>query len=240
LHVAAPTLAPGATIALDAKQSHYLKAVLRLSEGDRILVFNGRDGEWRARIARLAKKNASLALEAPVAPQERLPDLWLCFAPIKRDRIDYLVEKATELGVARLQPVITQRTVVERVNMSRLGAHAIEAAEQCGRTHVPTLAPPLRLDQLLGDWPAPRRLMFCDEMREGADAMAALRAVDTKPAAKPWGILTGPEGGFAAAERQAIIAHQATAMVHLGPRVLRADTAALVAIALWQAVLGDW
>lgn len=240
LYVDAGRLGPGAAVTLDAKQSHYLKAVLRLGEGDRLLIFNGHDGEWQARIERLGKKEAGLMLEGQTAPQEQVPDLWLCFAPIKRDRIDYLVEKATELGIARLQPVITQRTIVERVNLERLRAHAIEAAEQCGRTHVPTLAEPRRLDQLLGDWPPQRRLMFCDEMRDGQMALASLRAADTQPAAKPWAILTGPEGGFALAERQALKVHQATIQVHLGPRILRADTAALAAIALWQAALGDW
>lgn len=240
LYVDAGRLGPGASVALDAKQSHYLKAVLRLAEGDRLLIFNGRDGEWQARIDRLGKKDASLMLESQAAAQETVPDLWLCFAPIKRDRIDYLVEKATELGVARLQPVITQRTIVERVNLDRLRAHAIEAAEQCGRTHVPDLAEPLRLDQLLGAWPPERRLMFCDEMREGDHAFDSLRQADSRPAAKPWAILTGPEGGFALAERQAVKVHHAAVMVHLGPRILRADTAALAAIALWQAALGDW
>ena len=240
LFVDTPALRPGMGVVLNAKQTHYLKAVLRMEAGARLLLFNGRDGEWQARVERLAKKDGLVQVEQQSQAQERVPDLWLCFAPIKRDRVDYLVEKATELGVAHLRPVITQRTIAERVNIARLRAHAVEAAEQCGRTHVPDIAEPLRLDQLLGDWPAARRLMFCDEMRQGPAASQALAQADSQPAAKPLAIRTGPEGGFALGERQARAAHQAAVPVHLGPRILRADTAALAAIALWQAVLGDW
>mgnify|MGYP002777075879 CR=1 FL=1 len=226
----ADALAAGASITLDQPQSHYLGSVMRRQPGDMVRLFNGRDGEWAARVASVAKKAVALVAERQSAPQEAVPDLWLCAAPLKKGRIDWLVEKACELGVARLQLVTTQRTVVDKPNLDRLAAHMVEAAEQCGRTAVPELAAPVMLERLLRDWPASRALIFADET--GAAPMTAGLA----PA--PAAILIGPEGGFTAEERAAIRAHPAAVSISLGPRTLRADTAALAAIAVWQALHG--
>ncbi|MFZ5608146.1 MAG: 16S rRNA (uracil(1498)-N(3))-methyltransferase [Pseudomonadota bacterium] len=236
LFIDGPRLGEGATLKLASHQVHYLRTVLRLGEGAHVALFNGQDGEWRARIARLGKKDGMVECSSKTAEQESVPDLWLVFAPIKRGRIDWLVEKATELGVARLIPVITRRTVVARLNHERLRAHAIEAAEQCGRTHVPPIEAPKPLPEVLAEWPAGRRLMFCDELKGGGGAGAAMRA----QGGASWGILTGPEGGFEAGERAMLAAHPASLAVSLGPRILRADTAAVAALTLWQATLGDW
>jgi 16S rRNA (uracil1498-N3)-methyltransferase len=223
-------LAAGATITLDQPQSHYLASVMRRQPEDRVRLFNGCDGEWAARVASVAKKAVSLVAEWQSALQEQAPDLWLCAAPLKKGRIDWLAEKACELGVARLVPVITRRTVVDRLNLDRLTAHMVEAAEQCGRTAVPTLAEPVPLERLLKGWPQGRALIFADETGGAPLAEANARA--------PAAILIGPEGGFTAEERAAIRAHPATVPVSLGPRILRADTAAVAAIAVWQALNG--
>ena len=225
-------LAAGAVITLDQPQSHYLGSVMRRQPGDVVRLFNGRDGEWAARVVSVAKKAVTLAAERQSGRQEVVADLWLVFAPLKKGRIDWLVEKACELGAARLVPVITQRTVVDRPNLDRLTAHLVEAAEQSGRTAVPELAEPAALDRLLRDWPAGRALIFADET--GGEAMAAALARVPAPAA----ILIGPEGGFAGAERDAIRAHPAAVPITLGPRILRAETAALAALAVWQALHG--
>lgn len=225
-------LAAGAVIALDQPQSHYLGSVMRRQPGDMVRLFNGRDGEWAARVTAVAKKAVTLVAEQQSAPQERVPDLWLCAAPLKKGRIDWLVEKACELGVVRLQLVTTQRTVVDKPNRERLGAHLVEAAEQCGRTAVPDLPEPVTLDRLLRDWPPGRALIFADET--GGETMATTMTRVSAPAA----ILIGPEGGFTAQERDAIRAHPAAVPVSLGPRILRADTAALAAVAVWQALNG--
>jgi 16S rRNA (uracil1498-N3)-methyltransferase len=227
----ADALAAGAAIALDPPQSHYLGSVMRRQPGDVVRLFNGRDGEWAALVASVAKKAVTLVVERQSAPQEVVPDLWLCAAPLKKGRIDWLVEKACELGVARLQLVTTQRTVVDKPNRERLGAHLVEAAEQSGRTAVPELPEPVTLDRLLRDWPAGRALIFADE--SGGAPLAKAKA------AAPAAILIGPEGGFTPAERDAIRAHPAAVPVSLGPRILRADTAALAAVAVWQALHGD-
>ncbi|OYX77677.1 MAG: 16S rRNA (uracil(1498)-N(3))-methyltransferase [Sphingomonadales bacterium 32-65-25] len=232
LHVQG-ALGAGALITLDQPQSHYLGSVMRRQPGDMVRLFNGRDGEWAARVASVAKKAVTLAAEHQSAPQEQVPDLWLCAAPLKKGRIDWLVEKACELGVARLQLVTTQRTVVDKPNLERLGAHLVEAAEQSGRTAVPELPDPVTLERLLKNWPADRALIFADET--GGEAMAATMARVPAPAA----ILIGPEGGFTAPERDAIRAHPGAVAVSLGPRILRADTAALAAIAVWQAINGQ-
>lgn len=229
LHVQG-ALGAGATITLDQPQSHYLGSVMRRQPGDMVRLFNGRDGEWAARVASVAKKAVTLVAERQSAPQEQVADLWLCAAPLKKGRIDWLVEKACELGVARLQLVTTQRTVVDKPNLERLGAHLVEAAEQSGRTAVPELPEPLPLERLLKSWPAGRALIFADET--GGAPLA--HAVAPAPAA----ILIGPEGGFTASERDAIRAHPAAVPVSLGPRILRADTAALAAVAVWQALHG--
>lgn len=223
-------LAAGATIMLDAPQSHYLGSVMRRQPGDMVRLFNGRDGEWAARVASVAKKAVTLVAERESAPQEQVPDLWLCAAPLKKGRIDWLVEKACELGVARLQLVTTSRTLVDKPNLERLGAHLVEAAEQCGRTAVPDLPEPVTIDRLLRAWPQGRALIFADEA--GGAPLAEAKA----PA--PAAILIGPEGGFTPAEREAIRAHPAAVPVSLGPRILRADTAALAAVAVWQALNG--
>lgn len=222
-----------ALITLDQPQSHYLGSVMRRQPGDMVRLFNGRDGEWAARVASVAKKAVTLVAEWQSAHQEQVPDLWLCAAPLKKGRIDWLVEKACELGVARLQLVTTQRTVVDKPNLERLMAHLAEAAEQSGRTAVPELPEPLPLSQMLKNWPADRALIFADET--GGEAMAATMARVPAPAA----ILIGPEGGFTVQEREAIRAHPAAVPISLGPRILRADTAALAAIAVWQAINGQ-
>ena len=232
LHVR-DSLCAGALIMLDQPQSHYLGSVMRRQPGDMVRLFNGRDGEWAARVASVAKKAVTLAAEHQSGRQEQVPDLWLCAAPLKKGRIDWLVEKACELGVARLVLVTTQRTVVDKPNLERLMAHLVEAAEQSGRTAVPELPEPLSLSQMLKNWPADRALIFADET--GGEAMAATMARVPAPAA----ILIGPEGGFTAPERDAIRAHPGAVAVSLGPRILRADTAALAAVAVWQAINGQ-
>lgn len=211
---------------------NYLVAVLRLAAGARVKLFDDRSGEWLAEIAEAGRKRVMLRVVDHLRPREAVPDLWLLFAPIKRGRIDWLVEKATELGAARLVPVLTRRTVVDRLNLGRLRAHSIEAAEQCGRTALPELAAPAKLEAVLRQWPADRTLFFADE---GGGAPLPEAAT-----AGPAAILIGPEGGFTDAERSAIRALPQARAVSLGPRILRADTAALAAVALWMAVAGDW
>ncbi|HEU0100132.1 MAG TPA: 16S rRNA (uracil(1498)-N(3))-methyltransferase [Allosphingosinicella sp.] len=223
-------LAPDATLTVDGAPANYLVNVLRLAAGARVKLFDDRTGEWLAEIVEAGKKRVALAVIGHLRGREPVPDLWLLFAPIKRGRIDWLVEKATELGVARLVPVVTRRTVVERLNLERLRAHIVEAAEQCERTALPELAEPLRLGALLADWPAERSLLFADE--SGGGPLTA----EPGPAA----ILVGPEGGFTAEERAAIRALPQARPVSLGPRILRADTAALAAVALWMGASGDW
>ncbi len=225
-------LGPGAAFALPAAQGHYLAGVMRLKAGDPLRLFDDRTGEWAARVTDAGRKTVSVAVERPISPREAVPDLWLLAAPIKRGRIDWVAEKACELGVAKLGFVLTRRTVVDRMNLDRLRAHMIEAAEQCGRTALPELAEPVTLPKLLDSWPDGRSLIFCDE--EGGEPMADV--VKRGPAA----ILIGPEGGFAPEERTLLRAHPAALRVALGPRILRADTAAVAAISLWQAVAGDW
>jgi 16S rRNA (uracil1498-N3)-methyltransferase len=229
-------LGPGAEIALGGEQSHYLFTVMRLAKGARVAVFNGRDGEWHAEVVEAGRKAGRLVARGPGQPQRHPPDLWLLFAPIKKARTDFIVEKATELGSARVQPVFTRLTASERIRPGRLRAHAIEAAEQCGETSVPEIAEPAKLDALLAAWDPARRLMFCDETRDARPAAEALAAAGPGP----WAILTGPEGGFAPEEAARLRALPFVTPVTLGPRVLRADTAAVAAIALWQATLGDW
>ena len=234
LFVEAP-LAEGARVVPDDAQTHYLLHVMRAKAGDRVLLFNGRDGEWLARIAEVSKRGCALECERRTAPQSEVPDLWLCFAPIKKTPADYVVQKATELGVRVLQPVTTRRTIVSRVNLDRMRANAVEAAEQSGRLSVPETREPLSFDKLLASWPNDRRLIFCDE--GGAAPMAeALRALPDGPAA----IFTGPEGGFDPSERETLRALAFVTPASLGPRILRADTAALAALAVWQSVRGDW
>jgi 16S rRNA (uracil1498-N3)-methyltransferase len=225
-------LSPGAEVQLPPEQAHYLSGVMRMRAGDEVRLFDDRSGEWAAEAVEVARKRVTLRTTAHVAARESVPDLWLCAAPIKKQRIDWVAEKACELGVARFVPVLTRRTVVDRLNLDRLRAHMIEAAEQCGRTALPELAEPVKLEALLRDWPTERQLLFCDE--EGGVPFAS--AVRSGPAA----ILIGPEGGFDASERGELKAHPCATAVSLGPRILRADTAAAAAVALWQAGVGDW
>ena len=231
----AADLAPRQTVVLEADQAHYLKSVLRLKEGDAVALFNGRDGEYAARIDGFGRNSCTLTTGTQSRAQAAEPDLWLVFAPIKRARIDFLIEKATELGVAALFPVMTRHTAVERVNLARLKAHAIEAAEQSERLAVPAIHPPQPLARLLSQWDAARRLLLCDESGTSLPIAAALKTASPGP----WAVLIGPEGGFAETELDALKKLPFVCPVSLGPRVLRADTAALAGLAVLQALLGD-
>jgi 16S rRNA (uracil1498-N3)-methyltransferase len=233
-------LAAGAEVALDEAQLHYLRHVMRRPDGAPLLLFNGRDGEWRATLEGRGRKAGVARVGARTREQVGEPDIWLCFAPLKRARIDYVVEKATELGVAVLQPVLTHHTAVERVNVDRLRAHAVEAAEQSERLGVPEVRTPLGLSGLLDGWPADRRLLVCDETGGGPPIASVLGGLDDAARAAPWAILIGPEGGFDAAELASLRRISDAMAVGLGPRILRADTAALAALACWQALVGDW
>ena len=226
----------GAVLSCEGDRAHYLTRVMRLKEGDALAVFNGRDGCWRAIISQTAKKSVWLTLQEQLSAPLAGPDVWVCFAPIKFGRIDYLAQKITELGAAKLQPVITDYTQSERVKTERLRANAVEAAEQCERCDVPQVAEPVSLRQLLADWPSDRPLLFADESGQGA--LWAQSSGDDAP--KQWGILIGPEGGFSPAERALIYEQPFARGVSLGPRILRADTAAITLLALSAAHWGDW
>jgi 16S rRNA (uracil1498-N3)-methyltransferase len=230
-------LAAGASVALDRNQRNYLGNVLRLSAGDAILVFNGRDGEWQAAIAG-RKRPDQLEIVAQTRPQDRLPDLACVFAPLKHARLDYMVQKAVEMGASTLQPVLTRFTQVTRVNGERMRANVIEAAEQCGILSIAAVAEPAPLQRWLGQRESRRLLIFCDEAAETANPVAALQ--DGLAASHGIDVLTGPEGGFAEDERALLLRQPRTLRLSLGPRILRADTAAVAALALVQAVLGDW
>lgn len=232
----ATDLAGGLSVGLTPSQAHYVKTVLRLEKGEVVALFNGRDGEWLGRIDGAGKGWCSVTLFEQSRTQEPTLDLWLVFAPIKRARIDFLVEKATELGVSALRPVRTQRTIVERVNLERLRANAVEAAEQTGRLSVPEIAEPEPLARLTARWPADRRLLLCDESGAAPPIAETLAATPHGP----WAVLVGPEGGFAETELDALCKLPFVSPVGLGPRVLRADTAALASLAVLQALAGDW
>lgn len=226
-------LAPGQAVRLSPDQSHYLTGVMRLTAGAPLLLFNGKDGEWRATLADASKRGAIAVPETLTKPLQLPPDLWLLFAPIKKARTDFIVEKAVELGAARILPVQTRHTNSERIRQDRLQAHAVEAAEQCGSTYVPEVADLQPLDKLLSKWPDDRRLYWCDETALGQPATLS-------PAAAPAAILIGPEGGFSADEAAKLRSRPNVTPLSLGPRILRADTAAVAALALWQAACGDW
>jgi 16S rRNA (uracil1498-N3)-methyltransferase len=228
-------LVSGGIAELGAGHAHYLGSVLRLDRGALVAAFNATDGEWLCRIAEIAKNRARLTVERRLRPAELEPDLWLLFAPIKRARVDWLVEKATELGASTLLPVLTMRTQVARLNLERLQAHAVEAAEQSERLSVPKLRPPEALDLVLGAWPSSRPLLVCDESGGGEPIAVAITRMPPGPAA----LLAGPEGGFDQTELDALDKLSFVTRIGLGPRVLRAETAALAALAVFQALAGD-
>jgi len=236
LYVDAP-LGEGRAVALEREQSNYLGNVLRLAAGDSVLVFNGHDGEWRASIAG-RKRPDSLTIEAQTRPQDHLPDLAYVFAPLKHARLDYMVQKAVEMGAARLEPVLTRLTQVYRVNGERMRANVVEAAEQCGILSIATVADPVPLERYLTGRDTERLLVFCDEAAEVTDPLEALKA--RRAGAGGIDVLIGPEGGFAEEERTLLLREPRTLRLALGPRILRADTAAVAALALVQAALGDW
>jgi len=238
-------LAVAREILLSGNQGHYLVNVMRLKGGAFILLFNGRDGEWLAEIVKTGKGRATVMTRELIMAQKPEPDLWYLFAPIKKARLDYMIQKVTELGVSLIRPVLTERTNLDRLKQDKIRLNAIEAAEQCERFSVPVVEPMIKLEQLLSEWPEDRLIMFCDE--DGEDDQNRFpvgRAIDEVNAwqGRPtkWAILIGPEGGFSPAERRLIRLHANVVPVTLGPRILRADTAAVVAITLWQSYAGDF
>lgn len=237
-------LASGAAVALDKDQSHYLVTVLRMGEGDRVLLFNGREGEWAAEISHAHRKAAELTVTLQTRAHEPLPDIWLLFAPVKKARLDFIAQKATEMGAAVIQPVITQRTIVSRVKDQRLAANVVEAAEQCGLVCVPQVREAEKLDALLSRWSADnpdRHILFCDEAAPPGHALSNLAEIaKARPRGSSFALLVGPEGGFDPAERAKLLARPDTHPVSLGPRIMRADTAAIAALAAIQLMLGDW
>lgn len=235
LFVNAP-LAQGAPVMLAREQSHYLVNVMRLAQGEAVLAFNGRDGEWEARLAKASKTAAELVPERQTRAQDSLPDIDYAFAPLKSARLDYMAQKACEMGARRLIPVMTQHTVAGRVNVERLAANVVEAAEQCGLTSLPQVLEPVDLAGLIAAREPSRRIIFCDESAAGKPSLAALAGL--KPG--PLLLIVGPEGGFSEAERALLLRQPDVTVLPLGPRILRADTAAVAALAILQAVLGDW
>ncbi|WP_086734481.1 16S rRNA (uracil(1498)-N(3))-methyltransferase [Erythrobacter colymbi] len=231
----AETLAAGAAVRIEGNPAHYLARVMRVAPGDFVILCDDVTGEWAARVTDAGKRDVVLEVAEMLRPREAVPDLWLCPALLKKDRFDLILEKATELGAARIQPLVTRRCVADKLNLERARAITTEAAEQCARTALPELAEPVKLDALLAGWPESRALFFADE-NGGEPAAAAFAAHKGSPAA----ILTGPEGGFDEAERAAIRAHPAARPVTLGPRILRGETAAIAALAAWMATAGDW
>ncbi len=229
----APQLGVGVTVAIDGAQAHYLARVMRIAPGDVLVLCDDITGEWAARVIDAGKRAVMVEVVEHLRPRENVPDLWLCPALLKKDRFDLVLEKATELGVARIQPVLTRRCVADKLNPDRARQITVEAAEQCARTALPELGEPLKLDAMLREWPAGRTLLFADE--QGGEPAAPAFA-----ASAPAAILIGPEGGFDDGERAAIRAHPQARAITLGPRILRGETAAIAAAALWMAAAGDW
>ena len=227
-------LTKGQTVSLDKDQAHYLFGVMRLQVGAVLSLFNGTDGEWDAEVVTASKRGGELVCVEQTRPLQMPPDVWLIFAPIKKERTDFIVEKATEMGARRIVPVQTEFTNSGRIRRDRLQAHAIEAAEQCGGTFVPEVSDMEKLPTLLANWPAERKLMFCDEALVGEDAAIP------EGESGPWAIIIGPEGGFSDAERKKLRSLDYAHSISLGPRILRADTAAVAAMTVWQQTHGDW
>lgn len=221
-------------LALEGNHAHYLGKVMRVSPGDAVILCDNLTGEWAAEVIQAEKRQVTVQTQQHLRPREPVPDFWLCAALLKKDRFDLVLEKATELGVAKIAPVVTRRCVADKLNLERAGAIVTEAAEQCARTALPELAQPVKLEALLRDWPEDRALFFADE--EGGEPAADAFCYADGPAA----LLTGPEGGFDDAEREAIRAHPAARAISLGPRILRGETAAIAGIAVWMAEAGDW
>lgn len=228
-------LGQGQSVALSQDQAHYLFGVMRQNKGGLVALFNGIDGEWQAEITESGKRKGTLQCLVQSKSQQDPPDLWLVFAPIKKARTDFIVEKATEMGAAKILPVQTQFTNADRIRQDRLQAHAVEASEQCGGTFVPEVTALTKLDKVLQSWPEDRHILFCDETKVG-DTPTDLTAL---PKGK-WAIFIGPEGGFSPDETTRLRAHPQATAISLGPRILRADTAAVAALTLWQSALGDW
>jgi 16S rRNA (uracil1498-N3)-methyltransferase len=241
LYLDAP-LSAGREVVPNADQAHYLSSVMRLAEGDRVRLFNGRDGEWLAEVVALNRKRGQLLPVECLKPQTALPDLHYLFAPLKHARIDYMAQKATELGAGLLIPVLTDHTVARRVNVERLQANAVEAAEQCNLLAVPEVTEPVELDRLLDGWDEGRTIVFCDEQAPLANPLEALAALAPAAgeAARPLAVLVGPEGGFSKREQEMLRAHASVLPISLGPRIMRADTAAIAVLTLVQAACGDW
>ena len=232
-------LVKGAKLFLDKEQAHYLGNVMRRSAGDRLEIFNGRTESFIAELTDISRKSATVQLVKPCADFKSSPDLWFLFAPVKRARLDFMAQKATELGASHIQPVNTDYCQISRVNLDRISANAVEAAEQTGRLDVPSVGPFVSLYQLLAEWPADRHLIFCDEALSAKNQKDPLAQLRSKPIKKA-GLLVGPEGGFSDTEREQIRQLASVRPISLGPRILRSDTAALAALSLFQAVWGDW
>ncbi|MCQ0987871.1 16S rRNA (uracil(1498)-N(3))-methyltransferase [Jiella marina] len=229
-------LRPGSQIPLAPPQTNYLFNVMRLSEGARVLAFNGRDGEWQTRLERPAKKKGALTPQTQVRPQTAAPQLHYLFAPLKHARLDYMVQKAVEMGAGVLQPVMTQHVQASRLNLERMRSNAIEAAEQCGILTIPECREPMKFDTMLETYRGDRQVIFCDEREDSQSPIDTLRALPASPMA----LLIGPEGGFSAEERERLRSEAFVTAISLGPRILRADTAAVAALAVLQAANGDW
>jgi 16S rRNA (uracil1498-N3)-methyltransferase len=230
------SLEAGCDVACSRTHANYLLNVMRLSNDDELLVFNGQNGEWRAVLSRVKRNDCALNILDQVRPQEEGPDIQYLFAPVKRARLDFMVQKATELGVASLQPVLTRRTEARRVKLERMRANVIEAAEQCGVLRVPQILETISLDKLLDDWDSTRRIIYCDEEAPISSPLDALQALVSGPLA----VLIGPEGGFDEGERTRLAGLSCVTSISLGPRIMRADTAGVAALSLVNAVLGDW